>query len=823
MAEKQVDLNLPKVSLTPTVQGGGRFATVIPKTPTTNSALRLSSGLANFSTVLGQYSNIQIRRGEEKAAAMSTEDVISAMENQQKGAGVPITERIGFQRGYAEGLYSRYLESKTIPRLNDLSLELSNLNADEIDAKDINEFDAFLEKRIKEVEDETLQYVDGNPFQMMIHGSVFDPVKTKFAIQERAKFAEKQNAWAVAREEEFAGTGFIDLLNAIPALEKDGTQDLTRLLPSEINRIIGGFEQKGLALNIAAGAKPKMLQRSLLRAVRTFVNDPNGIRADKFEQARDFLEAATKSGAGKFKVFSSLSGKEAITQAYTAIDSAERAFTSKNENFSKEVILSNDVFQKKQKIISDQKLGIAEGDPLDTLEFYKQASPQLAEEMGLTTDREKNLLSTMLFEQKEALQIDRDREIAELLQNEKTLDQFNIANEPNALIRRLYADATPTEQGESLLFTTYSIPGAFASKGALSFPTKLVADELSKFVAQAGFNLDAVITPQVEKLLKDRSLSKKEKEIAIETISEEASKKEREALEAVVRDYVNDTFNRQQNKQALVTEREEEIEKLQKETGLTLEKAEILYDSEKTKKVEGEEGGDTFKLNKETGKVEADLYGLGDATKSEGDKEIAKAFDRTGGIGSRLKFGNVSNNTVERYQNLFKNSRDKGLLIGKRETVDDIFMNLRLLRMNNREGLTTKIKEYTKSNSLFSSAPSIQEKIIIEREINDILSKNGGVTEGEALEQEIYIRTSESYRKDVKYFRLPIRDLIKTKFTEIPILRLNTINQFNNNDSKAIERVKKIISLYNLDISPIDFITDQFSIFEKATLSTQSE
>ena len=54
-----------------------------------------------------------------------------------------------------------------------------------------------------------------------------------------------------------------------------------------------------MALNIPAGSKPKMLHRSLLRAVRTFVNDPTGIRADKFDQARDFLEAATKSGTRK--------------------------------------------------------------------------------------------------------------------------------------------------------------------------------------------------------------------------------------------------------------------------------------------------------------------------------------------------------------------------------------------------------------------------------------------------------------------------------------------------------------------------------------------
>ena len=821
MAEKQVDLNLPKVSLTPTVQGGGRFATVIPKTPTTNSALRLSSGLANFSTVLGQYSNIQIRRGEEKAAAMSTEDVISAMENQQKGAGVPITERIGFQRGYAEGLYSRYLESKTIPRLNDLSLELSNLNADEIDAKDINEFDAFLEKRIKEVEDETLQYVDGNPFQMMIHGSVFDPVKTKFAIQERAKFAEKQNAWAVAREEEFAGTGFIDLLNAIPALEKDGTQDLTRLLPDEINRIIGGFEQKGLALNIAAGAKPKMLQRSLLRAVRTFVNDPNGIRADKFEQAKDFLEAATKSGAGKFKVFSSLSGKEAITQAYSAIDSAEKAFTSKNENFSKEVILSNSVFQEKQKKILDQKLGLAEGDPLDTLEFYKQASPELAEEMGLTTDREKNLLSTMLFEQKETLQIDRNREVAELIQNEAPANQFKSANNENMLIRRLYADATIAEQAENPLFTTYSIPGAFASKGSLSFPTKLVADELSTFVEASFKNIDDAITPQVEKLLKDRSLSKKEKEDAVEAISKDVLEKETAALEAIVRDYVSDTFNRTDPISDAKREQEKEIEKIQSEKGMERESAEILYKQNQRSKSEGK----TFE-NDKNGELEVDIVELKDRELTDtAFGGILEDFpDPDGKRKRRISSNRVTDRAVARYKQTYENSRDQSLLIDKEKSVDKIFENLRLLRINNREGLRPRARRYAVQNGLFSSAPDINEKVKIESEIKDILSQQGGITEGEALEGKIFIKTNDNFRaSEDEFFPFPIRDYIKRKAKETVILRLNTINKFNNNDPKAVERVKRIIDLNSIDSTPSDFVLDQFNVYYQATLPVLPE
>jgi len=806
MAEEQVDLNLGKVSLTPTVQGGGRFSTVIPKTPTTNSALRLSSGLANFSTVLGQYSNIQIKRGEEKAAAMSTEDVISAMENQQKGAGIPITERIGFQRGYSEGLYSRYLEAKTIPRLNELSLELANLNADEIDAKDINEFDTFLQGKIKEVEDEALQYVDGNPFQMMIHGSVFDPVKTKFAIQERSKFAEKQNAWSVAREEELAGTGFIDLLNTMPALEKDGTQDLTRLLPDEINRIIGGFEQKGLALNIPAGSKPKMLHRSLLRAVRTFVNDPTGIRADKFDQARDFLEAATKSGTGKFKVFSSLSGKEAISQAYTAIDSAERAFTAKNETFSKESIEGNSVYQAKMKLVNEQDLGLAEGDPLDTLDFYKDNALDLAEEMGGLNDREFNLLTGFLNDRYDEMSKQREGEIAFMMQDYGVGNKFTAQNNPNALIRRLYDSSTIESTGADPLFTTYSIPGPFGiESGTIQVPTTIVAKELQPFITDSLTNLDETTKPQIRAVLKDRSLSEEEKKAAVKDISDKAYDAEVTALENKVKAYVEETFLKTKPVTSAEAEREKAIKELAKEKALTEEQAEKLLSSQ----IASESEEEVFKSNKD-GDLNPDYFNV----------------DSLSGVSAGRQ--SIFDVHVSKYNTVLQNTQNKGLLLGKPEVVDKAFNNLRILRQNNVQGLRSRASEMIRKDGLFQKAPDATRKIQLEGQMNDILSGQGGLTEGEAIEGFVQVEVPQPKLSflgrgaETVQYRHAVKRLVNAKFRDIPILRLNTINKFNSKDQKAVDRVNRIINTNKIKIegkiiTAQEFVEAQQGVYDRAT------
>ena len=63
MARKQTDVPFGEPRLRETIQGGGQTPVVMPKVPQDNSMLQLSRGLAQFSNILGQYSNIQIKRG----------------------------------------------------------------------------------------------------------------------------------------------------------------------------------------------------------------------------------------------------------------------------------------------------------------------------------------------------------------------------------------------------------------------------------------------------------------------------------------------------------------------------------------------------------------------------------------------------------------------------------------------------------------------------------------------------------------------------------------------------------------------------------------
>ena len=301
MARKQTDVPFGEPRLRETIQGAGQTPVYVSRTPQDNSMLQLSRGLAQFSNILGQYSNIQIKRGQDTAAVMSTDEVIAAIENQQEQDKIPLTERIGFQKGYSQQLYSRYLETKVIPMFNDLSNELANINADEFEAKSVDDFDDFIAGKVKEIEDKALGYIGDNPFQMQVHNAAFEPVKTKFSVQERDKYIKKQSDWAASREQEILNNDIYNLLNSTQAGDEPLTEGLEgaddpvnfdALFEDKIDEFISNYEGRSGPLNVGPTEKTKSIHSAVVGAVSTFVNLPDSDMPERFDKAKLFLEVA---------------------------------------------------------------------------------------------------------------------------------------------------------------------------------------------------------------------------------------------------------------------------------------------------------------------------------------------------------------------------------------------------------------------------------------------------------------------------------------------------------------------------------------------------
>jgi hypothetical protein len=603
-------------------------------------------------------------------------------------------------------------------------------------------------------------------------------------MQERAKFADKQNAWATSREEESIGTTLSNALRALPDLEKEG-KDIKRLATDEINRVIGGFEQNALQLNIPAANKPKMIQRGVLRAVKEFVNDPTINKVDKFDIARDFLDSARTTGFGKFKVFSSISGREAITQGYGIIDSAEKAFTDKNKTL---------------KHINEQKAGLAEGDPLDTAEFMIDNLDEIAVEIGADDDpRTFNVLSDLTHDLRDKIARERDEETARLSRNANIGEQFVLENSARDIIERLYDKAKVESTANDPLYTTYSIPDVYGmAKGTITTATPLVLKEIQPFVTQSLKNIDNELEPQIRQVLKDRSLSEQEKKDRINTLGAEIKEAEVKKLEDRVKTYVSQIIPPIPKEPTEEEKKQERINSLMEEKGFTEEQAKRTLDNVTIK----EEKGKVFNL-KEDGKLETDYLKLEDMR-----KPIASS---------------VFDTDIDKYNEVFENSRNKNLLINKPEAVDDAFNNLRLLRQSSIQGLRSRASKLLKKDL------DMLTKDTIQGDMNTFLKNSGGVTEGEAAEGFIRVRIRSprisflGSKSEIIPYDHSIQSLVRTNYENIPIIRLNTIKGFKNKDKSSIYKVNQIIkenaiSIGNRLITPSEFIKAQEDVYQRATL-----
>jgi len=381
MARKQTDVPFGEPRLRETIQGGGQTPVVMPKVPQDNSMLQLSRGLSQFSNILGQYSNIQIKRGQDTAAVMSTDEVIAAIEKQQEQDKIPLTERIGFQKGYSQQLYSRYLETKVIPMFNDLSTELANINADEFEAKGVDDFDDFIAGKVKEIEDKALGYIGDNPFQMQVHNAAFEPVKTKFSIQERDKYIKKQSAWAASREQEILNNDIYNLLNSTQAGDEPLTEGLEgaddpvnfdALFEDKIDEFISNYEGRSGPLNVGPTEKTKSIHSAVVGAVSTFVNLPDSDMPERFDKAKLFLEVA-----GRKIRFKSQAGQAALAAAYKTIDAAEAKFERDNENLPADIVkdlMFDDGIRKNLEALANNIEATADfnGQTFDNLNSYAQ-------------------------------------------------------------------------------------------------------------------------------------------------------------------------------------------------------------------------------------------------------------------------------------------------------------------------------------------------------------------------------------------------------------------------------------------------------------------
>ncbi len=126
MAERrQVNLNLGKVSATPSIQAvGGTNQAVVPGVLKDNSAMRLSRSLAQFSNILGQTSNINMQRGKDAAEKLSSQEINDIIEGKIPAPTGGALGKLGFQKAFHQIAAKRWFDTTGVQKYAELESNL---------------------------------------------------------------------------------------------------------------------------------------------------------------------------------------------------------------------------------------------------------------------------------------------------------------------------------------------------------------------------------------------------------------------------------------------------------------------------------------------------------------------------------------------------------------------------------------------------------------------------------------------------------------------------------------------------------------------------
>lgn len=182
----QVDVPFGQVSLRSTIQGAGRNQVFVAPQPRLNSAQMLAKNLAQFSNVLGQFSNVQKQRGREAAMALTNEEVIEQLDGTTSRRFNPF-DKIGFQKQFSEDVYARGFDLKIKPQLTQLGINIKNFGVERV--PDALALDALITEGLDKINQEALENIGDDEFQKYAHNVLFSNAAAAF----RSKTTELWN------------------------------------------------------------------------------------------------------------------------------------------------------------------------------------------------------------------------------------------------------------------------------------------------------------------------------------------------------------------------------------------------------------------------------------------------------------------------------------------------------------------------------------------------------------------------------------------------------------------------------------------------------
>ena len=261
MAERrQVDLNLGKVSATPSIQAvGGTNQAVVPGVLKDNSAMRLSRALAQFSNILGQTSNINMQLGKEAAEKLSSQEINDIIEGKIPAPTGGALGKLGFQKAFHQIAAKRWFDTTGVQQYADLQNKIdAQMDIFIKNSVPIEQVQEYVQNEVNALDKDISKYFEGNAFGSRVKNLLGSELSSRIITGATNGYEKKQLDYMRAanqerRTNEFASVvlgeseeslkGYFSRVQKLYAQEGYSGQ--------EINNLFNSTFTKGLELAMA--------------------------------------------------------------------------------------------------------------------------------------------------------------------------------------------------------------------------------------------------------------------------------------------------------------------------------------------------------------------------------------------------------------------------------------------------------------------------------------------------------------------------------------------------------------------------------------------
>ena len=316
MAERrQVNLNLGKVSATPSIQAvGGTNQAVVPGVLKDNSAMRLSRSLAQFSNILGQTSNINMQRGKDAAEKLSSQEINDIIEGRIPAPTGGALGKLGFQKAFHQIAAKRWFDTTGVQQYADLQNKIdAQMDIFIKNSVPIEQVQEYVQNEVNALDKDISKYFEGNAFGTRVKNLLGSELSSRIITGATKGYEKKQLDYMRAanqekRTNEFASVvlgeseeslkGYFSRVQKLYAQEGYSGQEINNLFNSTFTKglelamatdpdIASGMIRQAKSLTIngkpAFGSMEARLQMALARGKISKIREA--------EQDSDFTDA----------------------------------------------------------------------------------------------------------------------------------------------------------------------------------------------------------------------------------------------------------------------------------------------------------------------------------------------------------------------------------------------------------------------------------------------------------------------------------------------------------------------------------------------------